>query len=98
MKYPGTISVTEDTYERLLTDICAGLRVHGFQHIVLLGDSGGNQQGMQAVARRLTAKWAGRQDARPFLAEYYDYDEVTRWLEEQGIRPQKEDIYTMISL
>ena len=26
MKYPGTISVSEDTFERLLTDVCASLR------------------------------------------------------------------------
>ena len=59
MKYPGTISLTEDTYERLLTDICACFRTHGFEHIVLIGDSGGNQKGMKAVAARLNAKWAG---------------------------------------
>src|SRR5207248_214504 len=53
MKYPGTISLTEDTYERLLTDICACFRTHGFAHIVLIGDSGGNQKGMKAVAERL---------------------------------------------
>jgi creatinine amidohydrolase/Fe(II)-dependent formamide hydrolase-like protein len=93
MRYPGTISVTEDTYERLLTDICASLRVHGFQNIVLLGDSGGNQQGMQDVAKRLTAKWADGKTRVHFLAEYYDYAAVTRWLEEQGIRPQKEDVH-----
>ena len=42
MKYPGTISLTEDTYRRLLTEICACFRAHGFEHIVLIGDSGGN--------------------------------------------------------
>src|SRR5262249_29868093 len=44
MKYPGTISLTEGAYEGLLTDICASFRQHGFEHIVLIGDSGGNQQ------------------------------------------------------
>src|SRR5213594_486005 len=43
MKYPGTISLTEETYQRLLIDICDSMRMHGFQHIVLIGDSGGNQ-------------------------------------------------------
>lgn len=43
MRYPGTISVTESTYEALLRDICASLRTHGFTEIVLIGDSGGNQ-------------------------------------------------------
>src|SRR5204863_10141051 len=31
MKYPGTISLTEDTFQRLLVDICDSLRVHGFR-------------------------------------------------------------------
>ena len=65
MKYPGTISLTEDTYERLLTDICATFRQHGFEHIVLIGDSGGNQKGMKEVAARLNPQVDRRQDPRP---------------------------------
>src|SRR6516165_10803354 len=38
MLYPSTIGVTEETFRRLLTDICASLRTHGFKHIVLIGD------------------------------------------------------------
>ena len=53
MKYPSTISVTEETYRRLLTDICASLKTHGFKHIILIGDSGGNQDGLKAVAEKL---------------------------------------------
>jgi creatinine amidohydrolase len=93
MQYPGTISVTEDTYERLLTDLCTALRVHGFRHIFLLGDSEGNQQGMQAVAGRLTAKWVDGKARAHFLPEYYDYDEVTRWLEQQGLHLRSEDVH-----
>ena len=93
MKYPGTLSVTEDTYERLLTDLCASLRVHGFRHIVLLGDSSGNQQGMQTVAKRLTAQWAKDKVRVHFLAEYYNYAEVERWLAEQGIRLENENVH-----
>src|SRR5437588_5397314 len=37
MKYPGTISLTEDTYERLLGEIYACFRTHGFEQIVLIG-------------------------------------------------------------
>ena len=58
MKYPSTISLTEGTYRALLADICAGLRTHGFRRIVLIGDSGGNQKGMEAVANDLNAKWS----------------------------------------
>lgn len=60
MKYPGTISLTEDTFARLLTDVCASLRAHGFRDVVLIGDSGGNQKGMKSVAAALNRAWAIR--------------------------------------
>src|SRR5690349_15639265 len=33
MLYPGTISVSEATFEALLTDICSSLKTHGFKKI-----------------------------------------------------------------
>ncbi len=93
MMYPGTISVTEDTFERLLIDLCASLRVSGFRNIVLLGDSAGNQQGMQNVANWLTAKWAVNGVRVHFLAQYYNYSDVAHWLEGQGIRLKSEDVH-----
>jgi creatinine amidohydrolase/Fe(II)-dependent formamide hydrolase-like protein len=93
MKYPGSISLTEDTYERLLTDICASFRTHGFAHVVLIGDSGGNQKGMKAVAEALDAKWKGGKTRVHFIPEYYDYPAVTKWLEEQGVKQVPEGIH-----
>jgi creatinine amidohydrolase/Fe(II)-dependent formamide hydrolase-like protein len=93
MKYPGSISLTEDTFERLLTDICASFRTHGFAHIVLIGDSGGNQKGMKAVAEALDAKWKGGKTRVHFIPEYYNYPAVTKWLEEQGIKQVPEGFH-----
>jgi hypothetical protein len=58
MVYPGTISVEPATFEALLTDICRSYKAHGFRDIILVGDSGGNQAGMDNVAKRLNARWA----------------------------------------
>ena len=93
MKYPGTISLTEDTYERLLIDICACFRTHGFENIVLIGDSGGNQKGMKAVAAQLNKKWAGGKTRVHFIAEYYDYPAVDRWLKKEGIKQKSEGLH-----
>ncbi len=93
MKYPGSISLTEDTYQRLLTEICACFRTHGFQHIVLLGDSGGNQTGMKIVAERLNGKWAGGKTRVHYVPEFYDYGGVKKWLEAQGIRQNDEGLH-----
>jgi creatinine amidohydrolase len=86
MKYPGTISLKEGTYERLLTDICSCFRTHGFREIVLIGDSGGNQKGMKRVATELNQSWAGGSTRVHFIPEYYDHEEVDEWLAKQGIK------------
>jgi creatinine amidohydrolase len=90
MKYPGTISLTEETYRRLLIDLCASFRTHGFANIVLIGDSGGNQKGMEVVAAELNARWAGGKCRVHFIPEYYDYPGVEKWLETQGIKQTPE--------
>jgi len=90
MHYPGSISLREDTYRALLTDICDSLRVTGFKEIVLIGDSGGNQQGMDEVAQALNAKWGGKPARVHYIREFYNYDKLGPWLEEQGIKQTPE--------
>ncbi len=83
MWYPGTISLREETFQALLTDICSSLKTNGFRDIVLIGDSGGNLRGMQAVADALNAAWADTPVRVHHVAEYYEedlwsYDELKR--------------------
>ena len=59
MRSPGTISLREETYQAMLTDIAHSLKMHGFKNIIFIGDSGGNQDGQKAVADKLTAQFAG---------------------------------------
>ena len=93
MLYPGTISLSEQTFQALLTDICASLKAHGFRRIVLIGDSGGNQDGMKAVAAALSAKWKGVPCRIVFIPEYYQTAPVTKWLETQGIKQTPEGLH-----
>ncbi|MGH9202702.1 MAG: creatininase family protein [Vicinamibacterales bacterium] len=86
MRFPGTITLTDDTFKRLLTDIAASLRVHGFTNIVFIGDSGGNQDGMKEVASTLNAAWTDGKTRVHFVPEYYDYPGVAKWLESQGVK------------
>jgi creatinine amidohydrolase/Fe(II)-dependent formamide hydrolase-like protein len=72
MRFPGTISLTQSTYEALLTDIVASLRQAGFTDIVLIGDSGGNQRGMANVAEALDAEWSDAPVRVHFVREFYD--------------------------
>lgn len=85
MTSPGTISLRQETFEAVLTDMAESLHQHGFENIVFIGDSGGNQRGMENVANALTAKWAG-DGAAHFIGEYYRAPEGSRdVLRERGV-------------
>lgn len=80
----GTISLREETFQALLTDMVHSFKMHGFQNIILIGDSGGNTRGMQAVATKLNAEWGGS-PVVAHIPEYYDYDSVATLLNEMGV-------------
>ncbi|HET9705215.1 MAG TPA: creatininase family protein, partial [Vicinamibacterales bacterium] len=90
MVSPGTITAREETYQALLTDIAESLQAHGFKNVIFIGDSGGNQKGQQAVADKLTTKWAGKALAL-HIGEYYDYASVAKYMEGQGIKEGQSD-------
>ena len=93
MHYPGTISVGADTFEMLLMDIAESLRAHGFEHVVLIGDSGGNQEGMKAVAEKLTDEWGPAETTTHFIPEYYDNPRWNEWLRARGIEEVDEGLH-----
>jgi creatinine amidohydrolase/Fe(II)-dependent formamide hydrolase-like protein len=93
MKYPGTISLTEDTYRALLRDICRSFQVTGFETIVLIGDSGGNQDGMKAVAEELSAQWGRKGPRVLYIPEYWDYPGLEKWLADNGIVQTSEGLH-----
>ena len=94
MRYPGTISLREETYRGLLDDVASSLRAHGFTDVVFIGDSGGNQRGMAAVAEMLNERWRGAGRAH-YVPEFYRYAEVHEWMgTELGItEPTNEGIH-----
>jgi creatinine amidohydrolase len=86
MRYAGTISVEESTFVALLRDVCRSYRAHGFRNLVLVGDSGGNQKGMERVAAELNALWKGRGARVHYLKEFYTQDPWSyAFLKKKGI-------------
>lgn len=71
MHFPGTFGVRDETYAALLDDIATSLKLHGFTDIVFVGDSGGNQRGMQAVAETLNDRWSDSGARAHFIGEFY---------------------------
>jgi len=90
MTSPGTISLRQETFEASLADMARSLKAHGFDQIVFIGDSGGNQRGMRTVAERLDAEWGSEASAH-YIAEYYDYGTVAAHMREHGLVPGESD-------
>jgi creatinine amidohydrolase len=80
----GTISMREETFQAMLTDVVHSLKMHGFQNIILIGDSGGNVTGMKTVAAKLNAEWNGN-PVVAHIPEYYDYNSVGKLLDQLGV-------------
>ena len=70
MRSPGTLSLREETYQAVLEDVARSLRAHGFQSVIFIGDSGGNQNGQKAVAEKLNTEWTGS-PVVAHIGEYY---------------------------
>jgi creatinine amidohydrolase/Fe(II)-dependent formamide hydrolase-like protein len=71
MRYPGTITLSEAHFEGVLESAARSFALHGFRDIVFLGDSGENQPGQEAVARRLNRLWAGTPTRVHAIDAYY---------------------------
>ncbi len=87
MLSPGTISVTNETFIALLSDIVSSMKVHGFENIALIGDSGGNVRPMQTVADNFTKLWSGTPRVL-HIPEHYAYSTVTAAMEAKGVFPK----------
>jgi len=71
MRYAGTISIPDAAFKGLLEGAARSFAQHGFTTIVLLGDHGGYQSQLKAVADTLNREWKGRKARALFLADYY---------------------------
>jgi creatinine amidohydrolase/Fe(II)-dependent formamide hydrolase-like protein len=80
---PGGISLPSPAYDLLLDAAARSLKVHGFKDILFIGDSGGNQAGMTAVAQKLNEEWKDSGTKVFALTDYYSESRVyfRAWLE-----------------
>ena len=77
MRYAGTISIPDDVFEALLEAAAQSLRQHGFRDVVLIGDHGGYQRDLAAVAARLNRAWAKTPARAHYIADYYRATQTT---------------------
>ncbi len=79
----GAISLPSPAYDMLLDAAARSLKAHGATEILFIGDSGGNQAGMTAVATKLNEEWQGGPTKVYALTDYYEEGRVhyRAWLE-----------------
>jgi creatinine amidohydrolase/Fe(II)-dependent formamide hydrolase-like protein len=88
MRFPGTITVPDATFERLLESAARSFKLHGFRDVVFIGDHGEYQKSLAAVAARLNREWAASPARAHAIVEYYRASTTVypRALRERGYR------------
>lgn len=85
MRMAGTITLPNEFFMNTLEYAARSLASHGFTDIVFIGDSGGNQRGMESVAGTLNQEWAGSGVRVHFVGDYYAEHGFDEWLVSQGV-------------
>jgi len=91
MRFPGTITVPDATFQQVIESAARSFGAHGFRDIVLLGDHGDYQKSLQAVAERLNRQWAATPVRVLAVPEYYRaaQDDFAQALRKRGFRDEE---------
>jgi creatinine amidohydrolase/Fe(II)-dependent formamide hydrolase-like protein len=72
MRFPGTITVPDDAFEKTLESAARSFRLHGFHDVFFLGDHGGYQKSLERVVQRLNQEKGNHRFRAHVLAAYYE--------------------------
>ena len=88
MRFPGTITIPDDVFEKMLESAANSFAVHGFTNIVFLGDHGGYQKDIKLVVAHLNKTWAATKAHAFVPPEYYgaSSDGYAQILRQHGYR------------
>lgn len=84
MRFPGTITLPEDVFARVVEHAARSFRAHGFRDIVLIADSGGNVGALRTVSEALNTAWQDDPARVHFADEFMRGEVFRRWLLSQG--------------
>ena len=73
MRFSGTLSIPDATFETILDYTARSLRQHGFTDIFFIGDHGGYQKAERAAADQINRAWSADPRFRAYaLTAYYE--------------------------
>ncbi len=71
MRFPGTVSLSEETYTAVARDVVASAHATGFKFVALMGDHGGGQQALEKLAASLDRQRAGQGTRVGYVPDVY---------------------------
>ncbi|MEP6550707.1 MAG: creatininase family protein, partial [Gemmatimonadales bacterium] len=57
MRFPGSVTLTPQTYRSVVHDLAASALASGFKNVFIMGDHGEGQGVLNSVAKELDAQW-----------------------------------------
>ena len=84
--WPGTVTIPINVYLSINEAAVTSMVTNGFRHIVLMGDHGGGQKELDALARKLDAKYRPHGTRVHFSgAVYRSYADFNQWLKKNNL-------------
>jgi creatinine amidohydrolase len=71
MRFPGTVSLSEDTFGAVAREVALSAIAAGFKNVALMGDHGGGQQTLKKVAEALNAEWSPKGVHVYYISDLY---------------------------
>jgi creatinine amidohydrolase/Fe(II)-dependent formamide hydrolase-like protein len=86
-KWPGSITLPGPVFSEVMAAVVDSMVVNGFTHIVLMGDHGGGQAELKALATKLDAKYAAKGTRVLFCGDVYEKTrkDVAAWVAQHGL-------------
>jgi len=86
-KWPGSVDLPPDLYAHVNEAVVASMVTNGFRNIVLMGDHGGGQQELKALASRLDARYAPQGSRVYFCSSVYKEarEDFNAWLKKNNL-------------
>src|SRR2546423_7618021 len=71
MRFPGSVSLTAQTYAAVVHDVALSALAAGFRNVFVMGDHGDGQDVLAAVAQTLDAQWKSKSARVFYVADVY---------------------------
>ena len=86
---PGTVGITAETFKEVNKEVAEQMILNGFRNVVLMGDHGGGQKELAAVATELDTKYAGKGIRVVYCEDAYkkSNDDYDAWIAAKGLSP-----------